>query len=206
MADPPEEDLREAERLPEGPRRPPEGSGRLDQAAETLAEKVRDLRKQAAKRAVKKRSTELQAQRDQRKATEGRRELKSELQSLRDRLGGVGTSLDAGAGAAVPRSGRDEDPIARAGREAESPAPVDASLRPFGGGGGVGPERLEALAGGFDRRRGGRGRAGVEREPDPLVGLVTGEPVDIGAPDSDSGTEMFVQDDELEFWFGGGRR
>lgn len=213
----PDEDLREAQRRPQG--RPPEDDrgGRVDAAGETLAEKIRELRKRVRRREVEKRSQKLQTQRAKRRRTQGVREAVDEARQLADR-GGSGSSgggiVRRAVGAVVGATGTPgarpepdpEDPIARAGREAESPAPVNASLRPFGGAGSaVGPERLEMLAGGDPRPA--RDQRRSAREPTSLEAFVTGDPVDDGRRDDreDDAFSGLVSDDDVGFVTGGRR-
>jgi hypothetical protein len=232
MSGAPEEDLREAERLPEGPRPPDDRGGRVDAAGETLAEQIRELRKAVRRRRAKQRAEELRETRDRRRKTRGVREAVREASELASRFqsgdrsssGGSGgrglarralSAVAAGAtGSPGPRPHPDpEDPIARAGREAESPAPVEASLRPFGpAGSAVGPERLEMLAGGGPRRP--RDRDQEEPAATPLEAFVTGDPVSNGQqagsePPPERREDAYsglVSDDDLGFVYGGDRR
>lgn len=215
----PDEDLREAQRRPQG--RPPEDDrgGRVDAAGQTLAAKIRRLRKKIRRREAQRKSQKLQKQRARRRKTQGVREAVSEARELASRGGGSSgsgggivrraVSTIAGAtGSPGARPAPDpDDPIARAGREAESPAPVDASLRPFGGAGSaVGPERLEMMAAGAPRQEGRR------REEAPLEAFVTGDPMtndrsqsDRQRDDNDDLYSGIVGDDDVDFVTGGRR-
>lgn len=207
---PPEEDLREVDRPREGPRRPPEQT-RRSRTGSRLAEKIRGLRKRVKRRSVEKRSKELQQKRDRRKKNEGLRELRDEAGRLRDRVAGASSSIGSAAASAAgsasdtpgPQAARREDPAVRAGAEAEAPAPVNASLRPFGPPEqGVGPEQLERMAGGGrqefrDARREMRGEAPLEQFA--AAGGMMSEPS--GASDDDLG---IVEDDDLDLVGGGG--
>jgi len=224
MSGRPDEDLREAQRRPQG--RPPEDDrgGRVDAAGQTLAEQIRELRKRVRRRQAKKKSQKLQQRRDRRRQTQGVREAVREARELAGRVTSGGGSSSGGAGGGIVRravsavsagaSGQPRprpdpnppDPIARAGREAESPAPVNASLRPFGpAGSAVGPERLEMMAGGGPRPA--RDRMGQDREVAPLEAFVTGDPVDDGRRDDrdEDAYRGLVSDDDVGFVTGGRR-
>lgn len=223
MSGRPDEDLREAQRRPQG--RPPEDDrgGRVDAAGQTLAEKIRELRKEVRRREAKKKSQKLQQRRDRRRQTQGVREAMREARQLAGRVTSGGGSSSGGSGGGIvrravgavagaggtpgPRPEPDpDDPIARAGREAESPAPVNASLRPFGpAGSAVGPERLEMMAGGGPRPR-RPGRDG--RDVAPLEAFVTGDPVDDDGQRDDRGEDAYsglVSDEDVGFVTGGDR-